>query len=280
MASELIAETVVEVLLRGQPKSVMLLRCSDVSLAAALSAHGVEVVDVALVGEQRRDIVALQLDRRFDLVWLNLDAQLPEHRIDSRALVHAAVQHLVPSGLLAVEVPESELDGYRARDVFTLCGEFDLVPERHGAHGDDVALFRRTERFTVHDLVFEARASICRVTPAVLHERLSSARRPLVIDTRTATDRARFGVIDGAIHAPRTVIEWHLDPANGYRHRGVTSFDQSIVVVCNGGYSSSLAAANLVRLGFTDVSDLIGGMHAWRAAGLPVVTADHSHLDL
>ncbi len=82
------------------------------------------------------------------------------------------------------------------------------------------------------------------------------------------------------MHVPRTVVEWHLDPANGYRHPAVDSFDQPLVLVCNGGYSSSLAAASLLDLGFTDVADLVGGHRAWVAAGLPVVAPDHSHLDL
>lgn len=101
-----------------------------------------------------------------------------------------------------------------------------------------------------------------------------------MIDSRTPTDRARFGVIGGSIHIPRTVLEWHLDPTNGYVHPAIDSFARPIVVVCNSGYSSSLAAANLVRIGFTDVADLIGGHAAWREAGLPVIAADHSHLDM
>jgi rhodanese-related sulfurtransferase len=78
---------------------------------------------------------------------------------------------------------------------------------------------------------------------------------------------------------PRTVVEWHLDPANGYRHPAVRSFDQPIVVVCNDGYSSSLSAANLVRIGFTSVADMIGGMTAWSAAGLPTVAPIDTHVD-
>ena len=65
-----------------------------------------------------------------------------------------------------------------------------------------------------------------------------------------------------------------------YLHPALVSFDQPIVVICNGGYSSSLSAANLSRLGFRHVADLIGGMRAWLAAGLPVSDPDHSHLDL
>lgn len=190
-----------------------------------------------------------------------------------RAAFHEAVQHLLPGGLL-VHTPHPEFDA--------LAAEFDLRPPTD----DDVAawhtcrVWRRTTRTTIHDLVHEARASIRRVTAADLAARLRSTEPPLVVDTRTPTDRMRFGVIAGSIHAPRTVLEWHLDPANGYRHPLAPDFDHPIVVVCNGGYSSSLAAANLVRLGFTDVADLVGGVHAWRTAGLPVVPPDHSHLDL
>ncbi len=98
---------------------------------------------------------------------------------------------------------------------------------------------------------------------------LESDTAPHVLDTRTHTDRHRSGVIPGSMHVPRTVLEWHLDPSNGYRHPAAISFDEPIVVVCNGGYSSSLAAANLVDLGFEDVSDLIGGHRAWLAARPP-----------
>lgn len=118
------------------------------------------------------------------------------------------------------------------------------------------------------------------MSPAELAARLASADPPVVVDTRSQTDRERFGVIAGSVHIPRTVLEWHLDPANGYRHPSVTALGRSMVIVCNRGYSSSLGAASLVRLGFTDVSDLIGGMFAWIAEGHAVVVADHDHLDL
>lgn len=205
---------------------------------------------------------------RFERAEIAADvAELPPER--RRAVFHYAVQHLLPGALL-VHAASPELDA--------LAQDFDLEPV-------DARVWRRTVRTTIHDLVHEARASIRRVGPVELAERLASGgatggRPPLVIDTRTPTDRVRFGVIAGSIHAPRTVLEWHLDPANGYRHPLKPAFDDPIVVVCNGGYSSSLAAANLARLGFTDVADLVGGVHAWRAAGLPVVAPDHSHLDL
>ena len=132
----------------------------------------------------------------------------------------------------------------------------------------------------MHAPLSETRATIRRLTANQLHDRMQSADPPLVLDTRTHTDRGRFGVIPGSVHVPRTVVEWHLDPANGYLHPEMRSFDQALVLVCNGGYSSSLAAANLVRIGFTDVADLIGGHTAWCTTGLPVVRADHEHHDL
>jgi len=128
--------------------------------------------------------------------------------------------------------------------------------------------------------VFAARSRIGRVTPHDLAGRLQRGDAPTIVDTRTATDRGRFGVIAGSIHVPRTLVEWHLDPSNGYRHAAVTSFEQPLVLVCNGGYSSSLAAESLLDLGFSGVADLIGGIRAWVAAGFAVVEPDHSHLDI
>jgi rhodanese-related sulfurtransferase len=209
----------------------------------------------------------VQLDPRFGVVAVAPDAaSTPEQWA---AAVHCAVQHTVPGGLLVV--PDDLDDAVAQR--------FDLSAAQ-GAHLEGGIVVRRTERYTIHDMVFDARSRIRRVSASELCTRLVGDRPPLALDTRTHTDRARFGVIPGSVHAPRTVLEWHLDPANGYRHPAVSDLDQPLVVVCNGGYSSSLAAANLTALGFSDVADLIGGHHAWVAAGLPVTDADHSHLDL
>ena len=141
-----------------------------------------------------------------------------------------------------------------------------------------MSVHRRSDRFNVHDLLFAARAAIDRCTADELRERLASDDPPTVVDTRTPTDRQRFGVIPGSIHVPRTVLEWHLDPANGYRHPAITSFDQPLVVVCNRGYSSSLGAANLVALGFTASPIWWAGCTPGSPGG-PVEPPDHSHLD-
>lgn len=189
-----------------------------------------------------------------------------------RAAIHQAVQHVAPGGVL---VMSASIEAVFA----TLCDQLGLTRRRDQPDVDTVH-FDRSPRTTVHDLMWAARAVIDRVSADQLAAELAGERTPLVIDTRTHTDRARVGVIPGSIHVPRTVLEWHLDPANGYTHPAVTGLDHPLVVVCNGGYSSSLGAANLAHLGFTNVRDLVGGMRAWLHHGHPVQPPDHDHLDL
>jgi rhodanese-related sulfurtransferase len=217
------------------------------------------------------DWPSIQLPRRFDLVLVEPTPPIAPHELV--AMVHCAVQHLVPGGVLATMLSADDDHLPASRFVLTEVASLSVGRGRLAVH-------RRTERHTIHDMVFEARSRIGRVIAVDLAGLLESDTAPRVLDTRTHTDRHRSGVIPGSMHVPRTVLEWHLDPFNGYRHPAAISYDEPIVVVCNGGYSSSLAAANLVDLGFEDVSDLIGGHRAWLAAGLPVEPADHSHLDL
>jgi rhodanese-related sulfurtransferase len=220
------------------------------------------------------DATSVQLDRRFGIVTIAARL-ITSDSGQRRAVLHTAMMHLERGGwLLVAHHREQQVlcDGFRSDDLIL------LNSHRNGT--SQLSLYQRGDRLTVHDLLYEARSTIKRYTPAELARQMQSNTPPLVLDTRTHVDRGRFGVIAGSVHVPRTVLEWHLDPANGYLHPAMHSFEQPLVVVCNGGYSSSLAAANLVRLGFSDVADLRGGHLAWRAAGLPVHQPDHSHLDL
>ena len=128
-------------------------------------------------------------------------------------------------------------------------------------------------RTTIHDLLRDARAELDRVGPYEAHAEQNGGA--LLIDTRSGDERERYGVIPGAIHIPRSVLEWRLDPAADptFHNPHVVGLDQRLVLVCAHGYSTSLAAATLRRLGFSRATDLDGGFEAWKSAGLPVHAA-------
>ncbi len=96
-----------------------------------------------------------------------------------------------------------------------------------------------------------------------------SASGGLLVDIRPQAQRTEFGEIPGAVVVERNVLEWRLDPSSPDRHDAVTGPDQDIIVICQAGYASSLAAASLFELGLSRATDLVGGYEAWAEAGLP-----------
>jgi len=123
-------------------------------------------------------------------------------------------------------------------------------------------------RRTIHDLLARARARYPRVEPAAAHAAMQAG--VLLIDIRTDRQRQRDGAIPGALVIDRTVLEWRIDPASGASHPAIPDLDTPLILICAQGYSSSLAVATLLDLGASNVSDVIGGFQAWRAAALPV----------
>lgn len=102
------------------------------------------------------------------------------------------------------------------------------------------------------------------------HEtRAAAAAGALLIDTRTDRQRAAQGNVPGAIAIDRTVLEWRLDPTSSSRIPEATGKDLQVVVICRQGFSSSLAAASLRAIGLHRTTDMVGGVEAWLAAGLP-----------
>jgi rhodanese-related sulfurtransferase len=119
------------------------------------------------------------------------------------------------------------------------------------------------------DAVLEkARRRLKRLTP----EQAAAEHRhgALLVDTRTSEQRTRGGEIPGALVIDRTVVEWRLDPASASHIPEATGHDVRVIVICAEGYSSSLTAASLQDLGLVNATDVIGGVEAWKAAGLPV----------
>jgi rhodanese-related sulfurtransferase len=111
-------------------------------------------------------------------------------------------------------------------------------------------------------LLGECRSSLERVRPDQLAQALADGA--LVVDIRPIHQRERDGELPGAVVIDRTVLEWRLDPSSPYRLSVSDNADRRIVIVCNEGYSSSLAAHTLQMLGLVNATDLIGGYQAWR----------------
>jgi rhodanese-related sulfurtransferase len=111
-------------------------------------------------------------------------------------------------------------------------------------------------------MLAEARSRIVRYTPA----EAAAADDVLLVDLRSRDERERAGVIPGSKHVPRSVLEWRADTTSEWRDPELTG--RRLVLVCQEGYSSSLAAASLVDLG-VDAGDLVGGFDGWVAEGLP-----------
>jgi rhodanese-related sulfurtransferase len=116
-------------------------------------------------------------------------------------------------------------------------------------------------------LMAECRRDVERVRPEDLAK--EAADGALVVDTRPVGQRDRDGELPGAVVIDRNVLEWRLDPTSPHRIPEADSADRRVIVVCDEGYSSSLAAHTLRRLGLAHATDLEGGFQAWLALTRP-----------
>ncbi|MFH8765263.1 rhodanese-like domain-containing protein [Streptomyces althioticus] len=123
----------------------------------------------------------------------------------------------------------------------------------------------------IDELLERVRAGYTRVEAQEAYDAWRSGDA-LLVDIRYAALRERDGLIPGALVVERNELEWRLDPRGSHRLPEAAHHGLRVVVVCNEGYASSLAAESLQRLGLRRATDLVGGFQAWRAAGLPVTT--------
>jgi rhodanese-related sulfurtransferase len=126
-------------------------------------------------------------------------------------------------------------------------------------------------RQTIGELLRESRARLDRLSAQRAHETMAGGA--LLVDIRSETQRHSDGVVPGALFIARNVLEWRLDPSSDHQHPSVGGLDREVILMCNEGYQSSLAAATLQTLGFARATDVIGGFQAWCDAGLPVSPA-------
>lgn len=132
------------------------------------------------------------------------------------------------------------------------------VPEEQAVRRDDEA-----DGSAISSLLETVRRGLDRVQPADLAA--VQATGALVVDIRPVEQRQRDGALPDAVVIDRNVLEWRLDPSCPYRLPIADDPDRRIVLVCNEGYSSSLAAHTLQQLGLANATDLRGGYQAWVA---------------
>jgi rhodanese-related sulfurtransferase len=123
----------------------------------------------------------------------------------------------------------------------------------------------------IDDLLARARERIDRVEPAEALAEIGEGA--VLVDVRSESQIARDGTVPGAIVVARNVLEWRCAPDGDHRDPRLSDPARRVIVMCDGGYQSSLAAASLRDLGLPRAADLAGGFKAWRQAGLPVTAS-------
>jgi rhodanese-related sulfurtransferase len=121
----------------------------------------------------------------------------------------------------------------------------------------------------VEDLLEEARAGLERLTPEQARDAVERGEA-VIVDIREAERRALEGRVPGAVEIERNVLEWRCAPESDWRDDRISDPGRIVVVMCNQGFQSSLAAATLQQLGLPRATDMDGGFQRWRADGLPV----------
>ena len=119
------------------------------------------------------------------------------------------------------------------------------------------------DRRSIEDVLAAARERLVRLTPDQAQE--AWADGAVVVDIRPQAQRAAEGELDGALVIERNVLEWRFDPTSDAR-LPIADYDLAVIVICQEGYTSSLAAAALQDLGLHRATDVIGGYAAWRSS--------------
>lgn len=125
---------------------------------------------------------------------------------------------------------------------------------------------------SIAQILSNARSKLQRVTPAQAYDDLHDVDYPMpvfLVDIRPAAQREAEGGIHGSLIIERNVLEWRLDPRCEARLAIADRYDSKIIIYCQEGYTSSLAAASLQEMGLLNATDIVGGYAAWRDAGLP-----------
>ena len=166
------------------------------------------------------------------------------------------------------EMNEYELDGSQLVTREPTSGKAETLDQAWRVQRQQSA--DRKGALSIEQVLSAARARLRRLSPDEAYEAVAKTEA-ILVDIRPESQRAIEGRIAGALVVERNVLEWRFDPASSTRLPVATDHDLQVIVFCSEGYASSLAAAALQDLGICRATDMVGGFHAWRATGLPVV---------
>jgi rhodanese-related sulfurtransferase len=133
---------------------------------------------------------------------------------------------------------------------------------------ENLFTIRVQSRKSIDERYEEAARRLGRVTVVEAYEEMRGAA--VLVDTRSPDQQRAQGFVPGAVHHPLSVLAWRLDPDVQTSTEKIP-LDARVVLICREGYSSVFAAELLREIGFTNATDVIGGVDAWKAAGLPIL---------
>lgn len=132
-------------------------------------------------------------------------------------------------------------------------------------------------RKSIDESYEEAARRLGRVTAVEAYAEMRAGA--VLVDTRSPDQQRAQGFVPGAVHHPLSVLAWRLDPDVPTSNEEI-ALDARVLLICREGYSSVFAAELLQEIGFTNATDVIGGVDAWKSAGLPMLgQADPIALD-
>lgn len=123
----------------------------------------------------------------------------------------------------------------------------------------------------VKSLVANAKSETSAVTPQQAFDQAQTGTA-ILIDIRDIRELQREGLIDGAFHAPRGMLEFWADPKSPY-HKDVFAKSGNLILFCASSWRSALAAKALQDMGMNNIFEMDGGFNAWKSTGLPIKTA-------
>ncbi|MGA9278513.1 rhodanese-like domain-containing protein [Ilumatobacter sp.] len=125
---------------------------------------------------------------------------------------------------------------------------------------------------SVEEMVAEARRTITGYSPEEARRRVEE-EGALLVDIRDVRELERDGVVPGAHHAPRGMLEFWVDPQSPY-HKPVFAEDREFIFYCAVGSRSSLTVKTLDEMGLERAAHVETGFTGWKGDGLPVATME------